>query len=318
MTVKQNVLNLLENNRGIYLSGEAIAEQLQVTRAAVWKAIDSLRKDGFVIDAHTNKGYTLSVNSDVLTQAGIEKHLRTDCALTVEVHNIVSSTNTLLRERTHEPEGLVVAANEQTAGMGRMGRSFYSPKETGVYFSILLKPPQADATFITTMAAVAVCQAIERISNKKPKIKWVNDVYVEGKKVCGILTQASFSLENKTVEYAILGIGLNVYAPPSGVFPSEIESVAGAIFEKPQGELKNRLLAEVLNCFFTLYHSPPKVVAAEYKALSFVIGREVLVIQPTHSAPATVLDIDENCNLVVSYADGSRHVLSSGEISIKV
>ena len=264
-------------------------------------------------------GY-LSGSRDQLSESGILEHLRYRDALRVEWRQTVTSTNALLRERVREPEGLVLAANEQTAGSGRLGRKFHSPQDTGIYFSLLLKPESANAktTLITPMAAVAVCRAIREVTGKNAQIKWVNDIYLDGKKVCGILTQASFSRENSQPDYVILGIGINVYRPGEG-FPEELEKIAGSIEDKPQWDLKNRLLASVLNHFWDLYqHFDRQAIADEYKSYSFVIGKDVWIISPTDKVAATVLDIDVNCNLIVRDEEGRIDTLSSNEISIRV
>lgn len=319
MTIKKQLLTLLEQSRGEYLSGESIAQKLEVTRAAVWKAITALRKDGFIIDAQTNKGYALAFENDMLTQAGIIQCLNKNSPIKIELYDCVTSTNTIIRDKSHESEGLVAVANTQTAGMGRLGRSFVSPLGTGIYFSILLKPkmPADKITFITTMAAVAVCRAITQLTDKQPKIKWVNDVFIDRKKICGILTQASFSLENSGLDYAVLGIGINAYLPKDG-FDKEIKNLVGSVLQKPQGNFKNELLAETLNNFWQLYTEKDyDKIAKEYKYYSLVIGKEITVIRNNEQRNAIALDIDNECRLIVLYDDGAKETLSSNEISIR-
>ena len=194
MTTREQLLELLENSRGTYFSGEEIARILRVSRAAVWKAVKALRQEGYAIDAVTNKGYCLSPETDILSAQGVGKYLKGEYReLEVQVLPTVPSTNALVRERANQgcPEGLTVIANTQTAGRGRMGRSFFSPPETGLYLSLLLRPTRYEprqAVRLTAVAAVAMCEAIEAVSGREAGIKWVNDVYVQGKKVCGILT----------------------------------------------------------------------------------------------------------------------------------
>ena len=232
LSTKENILALFEANKGIYFSGEEIAVQLSVSRAAVWKAVNALRSDGYVIDAVPNKGYRLSMNTDILSVQGIEKYLDPqNRQLTIQVLPEVSSTNTMLREKANEetPEGYVIIANGQTEGRGRRGRSFYSPVDTGIYLSILLRPKEIatnELTNLTSMAAVAACETIEEVSGQTPGIKWVNDIYIDGRKVSGILTEASISMENGSVEYVVVGIGFNVYLPEDG-FSGEIKDIAG-------------------------------------------------------------------------------------------
>ena len=224
MRTREKLLDFFEKNKGAYFSGEELAARLSVSRTAVWKAVNSLRKDGYEIDAVPNKGYCLSADTDILSSQGVEKYLEPVCAsIEMEILPAVGSTNDYLREKAlkGQKEGFTVLAGEQTGGRGRTGRSFYSPADTGIYMSLLLRPENcspAVAVKFTTMAAVAACRAIEKVSQKKAQIKWVNDVYIEDKKVCGILTEGAVSLEKGSLEYVILGVGINVY-PPRGGFP---------------------------------------------------------------------------------------------------
>lgn len=323
MTIKEKITELFENNKGVYMSGEDIAERLRVTRSAVWKAVKALQDEGYEISAVTNKGYCLSESTDVLSATGIKKYLATELSyLDLKIYKTVHSTNAILQEIAIEggKHGCVVLSSAQTGGRGRFGRSFYSPSDKGIYMSILLRPDMnADkATLITTAAAVAVCEAIEKVSNLKPQIKWVNDIYIEGRKVCGILTEASFSMESGRIEHAVLGIGVNVYCPQDG-FPDEIKNIAGYIFEDRRNDARNRLVAEILNCFMRRY----SVLAQnsfmhEYKKRSLVIGRKITVLSANKTESAVALDIDESCHLLVRYEDGREEYLSSGEISIKL
>lgn len=324
MTTREKLITLFESNRTVYFSGEEIAKQLSISRAAVWKAVKALQKEGYSIHAVTNKGYCLSESTDILSAQGIQKYLCPSCAnLTFDIYAETSSTNTLVREQAAlgAPEGYVAIATTQTAGRGRMGRTFFSPSDSGLYFSLLLRPKQysaQQAVRITTIAAVAVCEAIEVLSDENAHIKWVNDIFIRGKKVCGILTEASFGLENGLLEYAVLGIGINVYPPKEGV-PKELESIVGSVFPAPENDIRNRLAAEVLNRFMNYYSNIEESGYVEkYRSRSLAIGRKVNIIRGEESIPATVLDIDEDCHLLVAYEDGSRDCLSSGEISIRL
>jgi BirA family biotin operon repressor/biotin-[acetyl-CoA-carboxylase] ligase len=320
MSVRENIISILKKNRGGYVSGEALAEQLGVSRTAVWKGIRKLQEEGYIIEAVTNKGYRLAEDTDILTAAGVEEYLDDNDSIRLEVFKSIDSTNLELKRRAHEEEGLVVAASEQTGGMGRLGRKFSSPSDTGIYFSILLKPDidNSEVTLLTTIAALAVCQAIEKYTEKKPGIKWVNDVFIDGKKVNGTLTQASFSVENLAPEYVIVGIGINVYEPEGG-FDEEIKDIAGAVLDERIGDMKNKLLAEVLNRYFYYYRNfEKKEFISEYKSRSIVIGKTVSVITPSYSKKAEVLDIDDKCRLIVRYEDGSEETVSTGEISIRL
>lgn len=324
MTIKEEILELFESNKGIYFSGEEIAQQLAVSRAAVWKAVKVLQNEGYAIDAVSNKGYCLSRQTDILSPQGIQKYLNSICMdMKIEVVPVVDSTISAVRERaiSGTPEGYVVIANEQTAGRGRRGRSFASPVGTGIYMSLLLRPTHYTAeqvTRITTIAAVAVCEAIEAVSNEKAEIKWVNDIFVKGKKVCGILTEAALGMESGMLEYAVLGVGINVYQPQEG-FGEALEQIAGAVFDQPQEDAKNHITAAFLNSFMKYYAMLEHTdYAAEYRRRSFAIGRSVKVIGGEQSRTAFVLGIDDDCRLQVKYEDGTEEILSSGEISIRL
>lgn len=324
MTTKDKLLELLESGRETYYSGEEIAGRLRVSRAAVWKAVTALRQEGYAIDAVTNRGYRLPGNTDILSAQGIRKYLKPAYrTMELSVLPAAESTNSLIREKANQglPEGYTVISNEQTAGRGRYGRTFYSPRETGIYMSVLLRPVRYDpkqALHLTAVAAVAMCEAIEAVSGETPGIKWVNDIFLRGKKVCGILTEASFGMEAGTLEYAVLGAGVNVY-PPGGGFPKELEDIAGAVFEHPRDDGKNRLAGEFLNRFMDWYHAPERTDYLEqYRSRSLVVGRNVTVLSGSQSRAAYAYGIDEDCRLLVRYENGETDCLSHGEIRIRV
>lgn len=323
MTTKEQLLALLESSKGTYFSGEEIARRLEVSRAAVWKAVNALRQEGFPIDAVTNRGYCLTQRVDALSSEGILAHLQKGRDLQVTVLPTVTSTNAVLREKAGQgaAAGSVVVAGQQTAGRGRCGRAFYSPGETGLYFSVLLRPtrygPQ-QITRLTAVAAVALCEAIETVTGECSGIKWVNDLFLHGKKVCGILTEGAFSLENGALEYGILGVGINLY-PPKGGFPKELAGIAGSILDKPIPDGRNRLAAEFLNRFLNYYDAPEKLSYIEaYRRRSLVIGRQVTVLLGSESRSAYVQGIDDSCRLLVRYENGETDCLSYGEISVQV
>ncbi len=320
MAIRDEVIRILEQNRGMYFSGEQLAKELNVSRAAIWKAIRRLQDEGFAIEGVNNKGYMLEEDTDVLSVQGVEKYLDKESIVRLQVQHTVTSTNLVVRERVSEDEGLVVAAVEQTNGMGRLGRKFVSPADTGIYFSILLKPKlsNTEVTLLTTIAAVAVCEAIEKYTDKKPQIKWVNDVFLGSHKVCGILTQAGFDVENLEPEYVIVGIGINLYLPEDG-FGDELKDIAGSVLDSKSGDFKNKILAETLNRYFYYYrHFKDKKYIEEYKKRSFVIGRTIRVVTRDAERIAKAIDIDDMCHLLVEYEDKSREYLSTGEISIRM
>ena len=323
MTTKEKLLEIFEKNRNTYFSGEALAKQLSVSRAAIWKAVKALQTSGYAIDAVTNKGYCLLEETDIISCQGIRKYLSLDISdiFDIEVHDTLDSTSTFLKGKVYNgaKEGSVVIANEQTSGRGRIGRTFYSPKDTGIYMSILLKPDNYTsdkAIKITTMAAVAACEAIEAVSGEKAMIKWVNDIFVNGKKVCGILTEGSFDMESGLMDYAVLGIGMNVYEPKNG-FSQELKDIAGSILKDNVSDAKNRLISSFLNNFYKYYHSEDTMIYVNnYRERSFIIGKDISVISRNNSSRAKVLGIDDNCRLLLQYEDGKEEYCSSGEIKI--
>ncbi|OLA35156.1 MAG: biotin--[acetyl-CoA-carboxylase] ligase [Firmicutes bacterium CAG:110_56_8] len=298
---REKLLALLEDSKGTFFSGEEIARTLQVSRAAVWKAVNALREDGYTIDAATNKGYRLSPDSDILSPQGIRRFLKPEYRdLDLTVLPTAPSTNALVREKANQgrPEGCVIVACEQTDGRGRYGRQFFSPIDSGVYLSLLLRPtaysPQ-QATCLTAAAAAAMCQAIEAVTGQQPGIKWVNDIFLHGKKVCGILTEAAVGLETGALDYMVLGAGVNLYPPVKG-FPEEIQPIAGSVLERSCPEAKNRLVGEFLNRFWDFYTHPEcRTYLEDYRSR-----------------------IDDDFRLLVRYENGDTEALSYGEIRIQL
>ena len=324
MSAKTGLLQLLEESNGSYVSGETIAANLSVSRNAVWKAIKALRAEGYEIDGATNRGYRLSSRGNSITQAGIYSNMKNEGFFSIDIRKSVTSTNTILRELAVKgaPEGYVVVAEEQTAGKGRMGRSFFSPPLHGVYFSLLLKPEigNPDVSLITSAAAVAAARAIEDIFNRKVGIKWVNDLYLDEKKICGILTESTFSMESGMIENAVLGIGINV-TKPSGGFPSELKgSITAVMGNDPcsDGE-RCRLIASVLDEFLGFYNElSARKFLSEYRARSILLGRDIYVMSSGGKRSARALDIDDQCRLIIRYENGETEALGWGEVSVKL
>ena len=324
MTTKEKLLELLEGSREVYLSGEELAKTLAVSRAAVWKAVRRLQREGYPIDAVTNRGYRLSRGGDRLSAPGIRKYLKREYrGLPITVEEEIPSTNTALRALAEAgaPEGTVYLAQGQTGGRGRMGRSFYSPAGTGLYLSLLLRPVSwepARAAQLTAAAAAAMCEAIREVTGKEPGIKWVNDILLDGKKVCGILTEASFSMESGVLEYAVLGLGVNVY-PPEGGFPGELGEIAGAVLESPGEDVRSRLAGEFLNRFLAGYEHPEDRSFLEvYRSRSVAVGRKITVLSGGTERRAIAYGVDDDCRLLVRYPDGTEQALSYGEIRITI
>ncbi|MEA4815324.1 MAG: biotin--[acetyl-CoA-carboxylase] ligase [Lachnospiraceae bacterium] len=325
MSVKDKALEFFEKSKGVYVSGEKLAKELGVTRSSVFKAVKALREEEYKIEAVPSKGYCFLEGRDILSVSGIKKYLLPELKdMDINVYASLPSTNLLLNEMAASSgadEGKVVISKSQTGGKGRRGRTFFSPPNTGIYLSILLMPRLSaeESVFITTAAAVAVCRAVEKVSGRIALIKWVNDVLLDGKKICGILTEASVDMESGNISYAVLGIGINVYEPPEG-FPDEIKNIAGSIFKNRGNDMLNKIAAGFLNEFMGIYAriEEDKSFTEEYKKRSLALGKHVSVLLPKGETLADVLDIDDSCHLVVRYMNGKRETLSSGEISIRL
>ena len=303
------------------LSGERLARRLGVSRNSVWKAINRLREDGYEIEAVENRGYRLLNSPDRVTEAGIRRWLKAETiGAQMELHPRLDSTN--LRAKSiaanGAPHGYLVAADSQAQGRGRFGRQFYSPEHSGVYISYILRPQMTAerASMITSLAAVAVARAIEGVADVRCGIKWVNDIYIGGKKACGILCEASMDFESGMLEYAVLGIGINV---AKMTFPEDLVDKATSIGnECGQAVSRDRLIAEVSNQLEALW---PRLETGEFmtenRARSIVIGRDVTVLRGGERFPAHVLDIDAAGRLVIRTEAGIQRV-GSGEISLKL
>ncbi len=322
MKTSEKVLEILEKNKGGYVSGGSIAESLFLSRNSVWKAVRNLQDKGYNIGAVTNKGYILYNDNNFISAQSVAKFVSAE-NISISFYESVDSTNTMLKKMAENgaPEGTVIIAAEQTSGRGRLGRSFSSQNGTGIYFSILLRPDMkpTESLLITTCAAVAAAKAIESNTGRVASIKWVNDIFVRDRKVCGILTEASFDLENGRLSYAVLGIGINMYFPEDSV-PDDIKGIAGGIFdEKPDGDAVSRIVADVINNFFADYKTlSGRHFLFDYTTRSYLDGKAINVIKPTQVRKATALGIDEDFRLHVRYENGEEEFLSSGEVSTKL
>ncbi|MBR2388379.1 MAG: biotin--[Clostridia bacterium] len=241
----------------------------------------------------------------------------------IYLYESVTSTNDLAKEfaQSNKDKEAVIIASSQTAGRGRRGRSFFSPEKTGLYMSILLRPsflPQI-TSLLTPCAALCVAKAIEKVSGVSTKIKWINDVYIDKKKVAGILCESSFSPEKNQLDYVIVGIGINISTPIEG-FPEDIKDIATSIFgsNTPSSYSIEKLAASIINEIYSYsLNLDSRAFIAEYKTRLCMLGEEIEVITPNETYTARAVDIDENAHLIVSLSNGSKRVLDAGEISIK-
>ena len=330
MKTADKILDLLEKNKGKAISGERIAEVLGISRAAVWKHIKALKEEGYEISSVSNRGYELLETGDVFSTKSIMQEL-TDkengyngkIKLEAEVRDEVTSTNALLKDMAAEgaDEGRALIAKKQTAGRGRLGRNFFSPKN-GIYLSILLKPDMdfREAMLLTTIAAVAVVEAVREVTGKDTGIKWVNDVYLEGKKICGILTEAVTDVENGKLSYVVVGIGVNITKPSDENFPEELRDIAGFIYdgEEPPKGIMSKLTASIIKNYFKYYEKLPEHSFMEsYKQHQILLNKKIFVITSESSKNARVKGVDDDARLLVEYEDGKEEALFTGEVSIR-
>lgn len=322
---RQHLLAILDAAQGSYVSGEELASRLGVTRAAVWKGIKQLREEGYDIRSKTNSGYALERDIDLITPEKIASLCsRQDRLGQIVVRESVPSTNTLLRQMAMDgaQEGTVVMAESQPEGRGRMGRSFLSPPG-GVYLSLLLRPPldAGHILFLTMIAALSVTDAIRDLYGAELSIKWVNDILYEGRKLSGILTEASMDGESGSLEFAIVGIGLNCGAL-SGL-PPEIASRAATLRQLTDKPISRCVLAAaLLDAFWRRYESflagmDTQPLLEDYRRHLCMLGQRVRVHSARESYEAVALDIDSSGALRVKKDDGAIVRVTSGEISVR-
>jgi BirA family biotin operon repressor/biotin-[acetyl-CoA-carboxylase] ligase len=309
VSTKERLLLILEKNRRRSVSGEEIAAVLGVTRAAVWKAVRALKEDGHMIDAAPNRGYRLSPLAAVFSAQAVEALLPEGLAA-VRLYRTIDSTNNVAKNLAAQgfSHGTTVIAAEQTGGRGRFGRSFASPPG-GLYMSVILRTADVETATVTAAAGVAVCRAVEAVTGLGPRIKWLNDILLEDKKLCGILSEAVTDLESGRAEWVVVGMGVN-----TGAVPEKMRSIAAALELDKQG--RTRLAAEILK---NLLPAPPagEMLLDEYRRRLSTLGRTVTVHAPSGAYEAAAEDIDGQCRLVVRLPDGERRVLYSGEVSVK-
>ena len=326
--IKDNIISILESNKGLFISGEKLANDLNVSRTAIWKAVKSLRNEGYDIYSVSNKGYSLSKETDMLSSKIIKNNMpKYSDKFNFKIYKTVESTNIIARDMAVNgaESGTVVLAEEQTNGYGRNGKSFFSPYGTGIYMSIILNLKKEkklfNSSFITTAAAMAVSKSIEEVSNENTQIKWVNDVFINEKKVCGILTEGAFSFEDGRLDYAVIGIGVNVNFPKNG-FPKELDNIAASINLKndtinTQSDMRNILIAKILENLYDYYFNDV-VFYEEYKKRSFLIGKNVSININDKEHIVRVLDIDETFALIIEFQNGKIDRLISGSVNYKL
>ena len=313
--IKDKVLK--EISKGTTVSGGLIASKLGVSRTAVWKTVNSLRAEGYFISG-LGGGYVLGPENTRICGEQFRAALE---GVKVIFKEKTASTNEDVKEIAEAggEEFTVIIARSQSGGKGRLKRSFVSP-EGGLYFSLLLRPDFSAETClkITTAAAVAMRNTIEKVTKREAKIKWVNDIFIGDKKVCGILTEGVFDAENGKLKYAVLGVGVNVAAPKGG-FPDGISDIADSLFEcgKVPSLVFCALLGEFLTEFKKYYQNIEKMPHLdEYRKHSYLDGKTVTYKKDGKAHTAQVLGIGKNAELIVK-EKRKKIKLTSGEVNIR-
>lgn len=324
---RRTVLELLRG-REDFLSGEDLSRRLGLSRAAVWKAVDALRKEGYAIEARTGLGYRLTAAPDAMTESEIRSFLGETALVgrTLQCFDELDSTNLRAKQLAlaGAPDGAVVTADCQTAGRGRMDRSFQSPRGKGVYLTALLRPdlPPERLLPVTAMAGVAVCDAVEELCGVRPGLKWPNDPVLGGKKLCGILTELSLEGETGRVQYLVLGIGVNVGQTAGDFTPEVAEMATSLAMALGRSVSRPALAAAEIRALDRLYadllagNLAPYLAACRRDCVN--LGKTVQLISPDGTREtARALDIDDDFSLVVRGSAGEVKTVRSGEVSVR-
>ncbi|WP_295582508.1 biotin--[acetyl-CoA-carboxylase] ligase [uncultured Oscillibacter sp.] len=324
---REIVLELLRAEEGAYLSGEELSRRLGLSRTAVWKAVDGLRREGYAIEARTGLGYRLTAVPDALTEVEIRSFLGAVETVGRELRCFeeLDSTNTRAKQLALEgaADGTVVIANSQTAGRGRMERSFQSPRDKGIYLTALLRPdlPVERLLPVTAMAGVALCDAVERVCGVRPGLKWPNDPVLNGRKLCGILTELSLEGESGRLQYLVLGIGVNVLHGAADFAPEVVEVATSLALALGRPVSRPALAAALIEALDRLYGALRSGETASYLAAyrrdCVNLGRTVQLLSAGGRETAEAVDIDRDFGLVVRDGSGALRTVRSGEVSVR-
>lgn len=320
--MKEEILRLLRSADG-YISGQELCNRFGVSRTAVWKAINQLKEAGYEIEAQQNKGYRLMAAPDLMTEAEIKSLLHTDwVAKEVLYFDTIDSTNTKAQELAEKgyPSGTLVVADKQESGKGRRGRSWVSPSGTGIFMTLMIKPDinPNNASMLTLVAALAVAKAITSVTGEEALIKWPNDIVVNGKKVCGILTEMNAQFDY--INHIVVGIGINVH---NESFPEEISQMASSLMIEAGGKRFHRaqIIAETMSYFEQYYDTFLKTqdlsaLVREYDKLLVNRNKSVRVLDPKEPFDGKAMGITSKGELIVDTWE-SRKLVSSGEVSVR-
>ncbi len=319
--MKAEILTILKDTDG-YVSGQELCEHFGVSRTAVWKAMNQLKKEGYEIESVQNKGYRLVKTPDILSKNELVSIRKTKWVGTeICYFDVTDSTNTQAKSlgEGDAPNGTLVVADKQESGRGRRGRSFESPAGTGIFMTLLLKPeiePQ-NASMLTLVAALAVAKGMEHMVELPVQIKWPNDIIVHGKKVCGILTEMSAQMDY--VNYIVIGIGINV---SNEDFPEEIKDVATSIYLESGKRINRAMLIEKIweefEAYYELYEKTQDLskLVKEYDSYLVNRGQKVRVLDPREPYEGKAMGITDRGELIVDTWE-ARRLVSAGEVSVR-
>ena len=320
--MKEEILRLLRSADG-YISGQELCNRFGVSRTAVWKAINQLKEAGYEIEAQQNKGYRLMAAPDLMTEAEIKSLMHTEwVAKEVLYFDTIDSTNTKAQELAEKgyPSGTLVVADKQESGKGRRGRSWVSPSGTGIFMTLMIKPDinPNNASMLTLVAALAVAKAITSVTVEEALIKWPNDIVVNSKKVCGILTEMNAQFDY--INHIVVGIGINVH---NESFPEEISQMASSLMIEAGGKRFHRaqIIAETMSYFEQYYDTFLKTqdlsaLVREYDELLVNMNKAVRVLDPKEPFDGKAMGITPKGELIVDTWE-SRKLVSSGEVSVR-
>lgn len=322
-TTKDNLLAWLKKHRHQWVSGEQVSNRLGISRTAVWKQIKSLKADGHRIASAPKKGYRLLQTADLLTSKTIDECLQTKVMgkPAMKILQATDSTNVQARTLASQgaAEGTLVAADTQTHGRGRRGRTWFSPPGQSIYASIILRPPMAPAQApqITLMTAVAVTRTLNETADLNAKIKWPNDVLIRGKKIAGILTEMSTDMD--VVDFVVVGMGINVNTPRE-MIPLEIQQIATSIKietgeEVPRADLLCRLLKHFERCYDQLKTEGFGPIMTQWRRMTDMIGQQVHVDVLDKRRTGTVAAVDDDGVLILRDNQGTMHRIYSGDVT---
>ncbi|MDE5853516.1 MAG: biotin--[acetyl-CoA-carboxylase] ligase [Ruminococcus sp.] len=320
MNVKEIVISKLSMSGSEYISGAELARQIGVSRNAVWKAIKVLENEGYIIESVKAKGYRLSPQSNKLSAEIISANLTArELGKKIIILDKIDSTNNYAKEIASKGavNGTVVIADTQTAGKGRLGRSFVSPSGKGLYMSVIIRPKFSTdiAVLITSAVAVASAEAVEKICGNNVQIKWVNDLYMNGQKICGILTEASMGMEINSPDYIVIGIGINVR---ESIFDDELSKRVSSIETETHKIIdRNELCALLLERLeYYTDNLENRCHLDEYKRRELLTGNIITANVGTEKITGRAIGVDENANLIIESESGEIRNLSSGEANL--